>query len=670
VTTNRWRWLTWGASIILLLILAGCWGQLETIQSGGFQRMLFHALMGLAMCGAVFAFPRLGKKHSLILLVGAALLLRLLLWSAPVSDDVNRYLWEGSLIWKGENPYAYTADDEAWAPLRDQYWEGMNHRDRLTAYPPGMELVMGGASWLWYDLRVFKGVALVGDLWIFGVLILLFQHHRRPLRWLGFYAFNPIILASFAAEAHLDSLMVGAMLTALLMAQRKSWGWAWFFLGLAVQFKFIVIVLVPYFLVTGNWKKGWSFLLVLILPSLVFGKQLWQGIQGLVGFGSAGAFNGGLYETLRLVGLSDSLGRTIGMLLFVGVGLFFGWRTLRGKERDLLSLSFVILSMLIVCSPVVHFWYLSWILPLMALRPALSWIVLCVTSSFYFLAWENLEMSGEWGYHRAWVVLTWLPFFVIALWEYRYLFKRVSEVEYTRPSTIDVVVPVYNAGEKLPLFLKRLREMSPELGRIIISDGGSTDGSLDLLKGEDLRIVSSHLGRGGQIAVGVEESSADLVAIVHADTEPLVGWIPNLLEVAQARPKAPAFVLGQRFNPGSLALLVVEFLNEARAVFGGSIFGDQTMIVRREALDRMGGFPSQPLMEDVEVSWCLLEQGRIVYLGGEWNVSAQKWNRRFVSRFRQVIGLMIRYRWARLKGRDAAAEFSKRLYREYYHGKS
>ena len=101
-------------------------------------------------------------------------------------------------------------------------------------------------------------------------------------------------------------------------------------------------------------------------------------------------------------------------------------------------------------------------------------------------------------------------------------------------------------------------------------------------------------------------------------------------------------------------------------MFGGSFFGDQTLIVRREVLENIGGFPSQPLMEDVEVSWRLLERGNITYLGEEWIVSEQKWNGRFVARFRQVISLMIRYRWARMKSVTHAAEFSKSLYGEYY----
>ena len=56
-------------------------------------------------------------------------------------------------------------------------------------------------------------------------------------------------------------------------------------------------------------------------------------------------------------------------------------------------------------------------------------------------------------------------------------------------------------------------------------------------------------------------------------------------------------------------------------------------------------------------------------LGKEWVVSAEKWQGRYKARFRQVIGLMLRYRWVRRKGVEAAAEFSGILYQEYYRKK-
>ena len=103
-----------------------------------------------------------------------------------------------------------------------------------------------------------------------------------------------------------------------------------------------------------------------------------------------------------------------------------------------------------------------------------------------------------------------------------------------------------------------------------------------------------------------------------------------------------------------------------RVVFGGVAFGDQTMVVRRCALEAASGFPAQPLMEDVEVSLRLARVGRIVYLGKEWTVSGGKWRGGFAARTWLVIRLVATYQLARLRGRAHAMAVSERMYRTYY----
>ncbi len=666
MTPFSWRGLVFIGSFILLLSIAFTWGQLVRIQDGGYFRMVGHAGMALSMLALTFSFPRLSRSKSFVLIFVGSVIIRFALWSAPVSDDVNRYLWEGSLSWKGENPYARPSGSEELTHLRDQYWDDMNHHERLTAYPPGMELIMSAASWCWYDLQVFKVVALVGDFWTMGILVLLMTEMRKPPRWLCFYAFNPVILVSFAAEAHFDSMMVAALVTTLWFVKAKRWFWVWFFFGVAVQMKCIVIILLPYFIVRADRKKSLPFYLVLIIPSLYYGSDVIKGLEGLLGFGGEGAFNGGFYETLRYLGVSNVWSRRFITSVFVIIGLFFGWRTLRGKEQDLLRLSFIILGVFVACSPIAHFWYFSWVIPFLVIRPSLSWLVITSTTGVYYMAWANSELHGVWGYDRKWVVLTWLPFYAAVLWELRYEWRRLTGSSYQSVETIDLVIPVFNAADGLSDFLKKLKSVSGEAQQIIIADGGSSDDTVAIAERHGCVVVQTGLGRGGQIAAGMSRSSADLIAIIHADTLPRESWIDDVFIAAKEECLAPAFALGQRFAKSNPGLLLVEAMNEARVVFEGSIFGDQTLIVRAEALERMGGFPDQPLMEDVEVSWRLMEQGRVVYIGQEWSVSAVKWKRKFTSRFRQVISLMVRYRLVRLSGRDAAADYSRKLYREYY----
>jgi hypothetical protein len=49
-------------------------------------------------------------------------------------------------------------------------------------------------------------------------------------------------------------------------------------------------------------------------------------------------------------------------------------------------------------------------------------------------------------------------------------------------------------------------------------------------------------------------------------------------------------------------LRVVATLMNLRSRLSGIATGDQAIFVTREAFDRVGGFPVQPLMEDIELS--------------------------------------------------------------------
>jgi len=79
----------------------------------------------------------------------------------------------------------------------------------------------------------------------------------------------------------------------------------------------------------------------------------------------------------------------------------------------------------------------------------------------------------------------------------------------------------------------------------------------------------------------------------------------------------------------------------------GIATGDQAMFVRREVFDGIGGFPLQPLMEDIELSRRLLRRSRPACLRARVTTSGRRWEQRGVWR---TIVLMWRLRWAYWRG--------------------
>ncbi len=661
------RSVIWSACLIFATVVCAAWGQFPELDSAPLLRVALFAALGLLLLPLCFLFPDTDRRRSTIILFAGAILLRLAILPAPVSDDVNRYLWEGRLTLAGENPFSVTAADPVREVYRDHYWAAMNHRDRPTAYPPGIQWVMAGVVAISYHPFSMKALALLGDLLCLGLIFRLLEKHAAPVQWAGFYAFNPLVLTAFAAEAHFDSLMVAAILAMLLADHHRRPSLAWLFLGVAIQIKLVAIVLAPLLLTRRNFRGAWLVIPILVLPTLPFLSEINHWWHGVAGFAGGSAFNGPLFTALSLLGMTSEISRLTGIVLFglVSIGIFIA--SFRGLS--LTRATSLVLGSLLVCSPVVHFWYLVWILPFAAIRPSFALATASVTMAGYFLAWHTQDIQGWWGFGHGTAALIWLlPFLALLIqcrpWirRSRLIFKG-SEKEGENSAILSIVVPTLNVGNDLSRFISELRNSVPPETEIILADGGSNDGSLAPIRET---IVHSAPGRGQQIAAGIAASSGDWILIAHADTRPATGWHERLQLAIRDHPQAAMFVLGQRFLPSSISTLLIEALNELRVVFGGIAFGDQTMVIRRRALDASGGFPAQPLMEDVEVSIRLKSCGDIVYLRQTWQVSSEKWQRGFSRRLTLILRLMITYQLARFGGRESASRYSKKLYAQYY----
>ena len=76
--------------------------------------------------------------------------------------------------------------------------------------------------------------------------------------------------------------------------------------------------------------------------------------------------------------------------------------------------------------------------------------------------------------------------------------------------------------------------------------------------------------------------------------------------------------------PGLPFQVIAWFINH-RSWLSGIATGDQAMFVRCEVFKKIGGFPDQPLMEDVELSSRLKRICRPFRIRDKVSTSARKW---------------------------------------------
>lgn len=134
---------------------------------------------------------------------------------------------------------------------------------------------------------------------------------------------------------------------------------------------------------------------------------------------------------------------------------------------------------------------------------------------------------------------------------------------------------------------------------LVVVDGGSVDGTAALCAGAVDVWLAVPPGRARQMNAGARTAGGDTLLFLHADTR-LPEQAAALVADACAQHAWGRFDV--RIEGRSRLLPVVAALMNQRSRLSGIATGDQALFMRREAFDAVGGFPDQPLMEDVEIS--------------------------------------------------------------------
>jgi glycosyltransferase involved in cell wall biosynthesis len=228
--------------------------------------------------------------------------------------------------------------------------------------------------------------------------------------------------------------------------------------------------------------------------------------------------------------------------------------------------------------------------------------------------------------------------------------------------SLAVVLPARNEEAHLAATLHSLLSQTRPAERLVVVDGGSQDGTVKLARSFGVEVLTvAGRGRGGQIAAGLPGTSEEVVLIAHAD----MIFPPDALEIVRRRladdPRCPGGCLGHRFRSTRWIFRLIEWYDRRRARRGES-YGDQAQFFRREWLSLAGGFPDQPIMEDVELSRRLRLVGRPAYLDLPVTVSPRRYEQHGV----------LRVAWANWTFRRAYRQHGlaacQAIYRAYYGG--
>lgn len=220
---------------------------------------------------------------------------------------------------------------------------------------------------------------------------------------------------------------------------------------------------------------------------------------------------------------------------------------------------------------------------------------------------------------------------------------------------LSIVVPMLDEAGRIGALLESLAPLRAQGVEVIVVDGGSHDGSVAAAQVRADAVLNGPRGRARQMNHGAAQARGAALLFLHADTR-----LPPeaFAAVRQALATRAWGRFDVRIEGRSAMLPVVAALMNLRSRLSGIATGDQAIFMRREAFNAVGGFPDQPLMEDIELSRRLRALGRPACLRARVATSGRRWDERGAWR---TIFLMWRLRWRYWRG--AAPDALAREYR-------
>lgn len=256
--------------------------------------------------------------------------------------------------------------------------------------------------------------------------------------------------------------------------------------------------------------------------------------------------------------------------------------------------------------------------------------------------------------------------------------RHCTAKPHAKAPDFSVIVPVYHEGAALPVFLEHLFAVANGFRvEVIVVDGAPEGDSLDVLKADWLpasalpdacsgagstalpefpdlhplpelqklrelptspelyaspdaarlscvRLLRAPQGRAIQMNAGAATARGETLVFLHADTR-LPQEAFSLLSAARAGgARAGSFRLG--LDAGGICFRVIERLACWRNRLLKTPYGDQAQFFDAILFRSLGGYPVQPLMEDVEIMRMVRRKGgAITIIPARVSTSVRRW---------------------------------------------
>jgi GT2 family glycosyltransferase len=524
----------------------------------------------------------------------------------PPNSDINRYVWEGEIQLSGYNPFQFAPEADELKHLRNDNWQDINFKNIPAIYWPFAQLLFKAGAAISPTHRFFTGMLVLFDAGTIFLLMLMLRSFSRDFREIVLYALNPMTIISVAGQGHLESILVFWIMLSLYGAQQKKSWLMYLALGFGVMTKLTPIIFLPLLVDRGNLKYFPLFLLPFSLMIPYYNPEInFLSTLGLFlsSFNHNGLFN---YVSQSLIGVLP----TAWVAMFCAAGLCgFVFFLTPDRTRSV----FLVSAILLIFAPTFHTWYLLLLTPFLVLYRSRPWIILHLTMLpliFFFHPWATHPF---WHNRQLLQAIEFLPFIAAGIW-YFWINRQYWPARFSPVRSVSVIIPMETGARNISGCIQSVKIQDCP-AEIIVVDDGPVDGNSGILQSfPDVKMVSSMSERGTQICDGIRSAISDVVILLPADTRLLPGAVSRMMKALAENDGIVGGCFGGIHVDSRISMRLKELLNRLWALASGVSLGNQVIFFRRGVFPVR--FPDNRLMEDIELSLRMKENGATVFIPG------------------------------------------------------
>lgn len=196
---------------------------------------------------------------------------------------------------------------------------------------------------------------------------------------------------------------------------------------------------------------------------------------------------------------------------------------------------------------------------------------------------------------------------------------------------ISIIIPVLNEAAVIADTLEPLQALRQRGHEVILVDAGSSDETLSIARQRVDRVLQSDRGRAVQMNLGAEHAGGDILWFLHADTR-VPENVDHLIEDTLRHSGHSWGRFDVRLSGGHFLFRIIGLMINLRSCITGIATGDQGIFVKRQLFKQAGGYPVQPLMEDIELSFRLKRSGTPKCVHAKLVTSSRRWEQNGIVR--------------------------------------